>query len=516
MRNLVVCADGTWNTPEQETEGVPTPTNVVRLFNALAAEDADGSPQPRYYHPGVGSDGSRLSRFLGGTLGAGLGKNIMSAYRWLADQYEPDDRIYLFGFSRGAYTVRSLAGMIALCGLLNSHGLSESEVWERVERVYDRGYRGREPAAKWGQGVTFHLNAQGEPPDIYFLGVWDTVGALGVPNYLELFNLLDDTSKYSFHDTRLNRKTLNARQALALDENRASFSPTLWSDIADRPHVKQVWFPGNHGDVGGGHPKTGLSDGGLKWMVDEARDLGLAFDPVMCAQVTPNPHDVLHNSLQGVWAKLRSQPRNCPAVTPANGGTLVHPSALERQAHPPITQASYRPTRVLAPGDAVECPIYAAQQWNETGLYLEQGAVYRFKARGEWVDRSIKCGPGGVLDGQFQIGELAHLAGSMMGYFEGVFSRLTHNEQADFYGSRRIEDAPWFALIAQIANGEQPLADGTPAPHETIALDYEKIVGKDGCEYRVQHSGYLYGFANDAWHFYGNNRGSVTLIVERI
>ena len=514
MRHLVVCADGTWNTPDQETEGVPTPTNVVRLYNALAELDEQGGMQLKYYHPGVGSDGPWLRRLLGGALGAGLGKNIMSAYRWLADHYEPEDRIYLFGFSRGAYTVRSLAGMMTLCGLLDTQDLQEADAWEQVERVYDRGYRQREALAHWNQGMRFHVDPQGESPDLYFLGVWDTVGALGVPNYLELFNLLDEARKYAFHDTKLNRKILNARHAVALDENRASFAPTLWSDIADRPHVKQVWFPGNHGDVGGGHPETGLSDGALLWMLEEARALGLAFDPVMSAQITPNPRDVLHNALHGVWAKLRHQPRHCPAVIRANVPLPVHPSALERQSHPPIAQAPYRSTRILTPGARAECRIFAAQQWNETGLYLEQGVEYRFKAWGEWVDRRIKCGPAGVLEGQFQIGELAHLAGGMMGHLEGLFSRLSHNEQADFYGSRRVEEAPWFALIGQIANGEQPLADGTPAPHERIPFDYAALLA-GGFVYQPHESGYLYAFANDAWHFYGNNRGSITLSIER-
>ncbi|MBK1718432.1 DUF2235 domain-containing protein [Thiocystis violacea] len=515
MRHLVVCADGTWNTPEQETEGVPTPTNVVRLFNALASQSVDGSAQLGYYHPGIGSDGSRLGRFLGGTLGVGLGKNIMSAYRWLADQYQPGDRVFLFGFSRGAYTVRSLAGMVALCGLLKTRDLAEPAAWEQVERIYDRGYRHREPISRWDQGMAFHSDAHGEPPDVHFLGVWDTVGALGVPDYLEFFNLLDDSSKYTFHDTKLNRKILNARHAVALDENRASFAPTLWSDISDRPHVKQLWFPGNHGDVGGGHPETGLSDGALKWMMDEAQDQGLAFEPLMAAQITPNPRDVLHNSLQGVWSRLRHEPRACPALVPMNVGTLVHASVLERQTHPPIAQAPYRPTRLLAPGELAECRIYAAQHWNHTGLYLEQGVRYRFRAQGEWLDSRLKCGPAGVLEGPFQIGRLAHLAGSMMGSFEGLFARITHNEQADFYGSRRVEGAPWFALIARIANGEHPLADGTPAQHESIEFDYAALVG-DGWEYQPRGSGYLYGFANDAWHFYGNNRGSLGLSLQRV
>ena len=112
MRNLIVCCDGTWNTPDQRENGVPVPTNVVRLYNAVAAADASGNGQLRYYHPGVGAEGSLFDKALGGGLGVGLDHNIKSAYRWICDDYQTDDRLFLFGFSRGAYTVRSLAGLL--------------------------------------------------------------------------------------------------------------------------------------------------------------------------------------------------------------------------------------------------------------------------------------------------------------------------------------------------------------------------------------------------------------------
>src|ERR1041384_6013331 len=117
MKRLIVCCDGTWNTPEQEENNAPCPTNVVRLFNSLADQDANGNEQLNYYHPGVGTDGSLLAKTAGGMYGEGLDKNIKSAYSWLANHYEDGDAIYVFGFSRGAYTVRSLSGLIGRCGL---------------------------------------------------------------------------------------------------------------------------------------------------------------------------------------------------------------------------------------------------------------------------------------------------------------------------------------------------------------------------------------------------------------
>jgi len=503
MRNIVICCDGTWNTPEQETDGVPTPTNVVRLFNAVAEKDAKGHQQVKYYHPGIGSEGGLWDKVGGGGFGVGLGKNIMSAYKWLGANYRPMDRIYLFGFSRGAYTVRSLAGMMFICGLLDLRNLPDDEVWKRVDAAHKKGYRERAPKSKWAKGMKFHTGVK-----VHFLGVWDTVGALGIPNDLAILNLLDRVDKYQFNDTTINKGILNARHAVAIDERRATFAPTLWTGKgAERPTVKQIWFPGVHCDVGGGYPQTGLSDGALRWMMDEASALGLGIDRKMAKQVQPSSSDVLHDSLKGVFKMLRSEPRSAPLFSKSNKSAF-HPSALERFADPPITQGPYWPTRSLKPGESTTVPVYAAEPWNYTGVYLEQGVAYEFEANGQWVDRSVKCGPGGTDDGKFQAGELFHLAGQLLGQAEKLFKKVRHDEQADFKGTRRYEQHPWFMLTGAIANAGSPRSDGGRVPMETIAIG-------DGCTYRPKRSGYLYCFANDAWHFYDNNKGSVELTVKR-
>jgi len=160
-------------------------------------------------------------------------------------------------------------------------------------------------------------------------------------------------------------------------------------------------------------------------------------------------------------------------------------------------------------------PIYAVQPWNETKIYLKTGAQYLFAASGKWLDRDIKCRPEGPKAGTFQPGELVQAAGSLLGKVEELYQKLTKDEEADFRGTRREENMPWFALVGVIANGGNPTNDGSPAPHETF------LVG-GGCEYPatvvggVQKPGYLYCYANDAWHFYDNNRGSVTLTVKRL
>lgn len=511
MGNLIVCCDGTWNTPGDKEGVVPSPTNVVKLYNALALADAGGVEQQRYYHPGVGTEGNFFEKLAGGGMGEGLDQNVKSGYRWLAGKYRPGDRIWLFGFSRGAYTVRSLGGMISRCGLLDASdpALADKDIWAMVDDLF-AAYRKKKtlkPTAK----RRFHNTPADATPqgtmDIHFLGVWDTVGALGVPDDVALINLIDDPAKHSFHDTDLSMKVTHARHALAIDETRQSFMPTLWTNIENRPTVKQVWFPGVHSDVGGGYAHCGLSDGALKWMIEEAQAQGLAFRDRIIDQVRPDPRGLLHDSCIGVFAKLKTRPREVPKFEQdAVGKGRLDASALDRHLDPPLDQGDYWPSRAVAPGKPAQMSIYARERWNATGLYLEAGVTYRFAAEGEWLDASIACGPGGTEDGRFHVGEIVHLAGSLIGDIEGLFRKLSRNQQADFFGTRREEGAPWFSLIGVVANGWRPKGDCNTLPHQTF------LIGKRAT-FTPLESGYLYCFANDAWHFYDNNRGSVRLTV---
>ena len=509
MKRLIVCCDGTWNTPDQTDGGVPAPTNVVRLFNCVTEADAAGVEQVKYYHPGVGTDPGLLSRVAGGGLGLGLDRNIMSAYRFVAETYAAGDEIYLFGFSRGAYTVRSLGGMIGRCGLLDTAGLDEATVWSRVQDLFDNDYRKPSPggpAAGGRDGWAFRAPPAGEPGiPIRFLGVWDTVGALGIPDDMALLNLLDGFRDRSFHDTELGSGVQTARHAVAIDERRASFQPTLWTNVAPGRDVRQLWFPGVHSDVGGGYADTGLSDAALQWMVEEAGAAGLAFDPQLLAQIAPRHHGTLHDSLSGPFALLPTKPRCAPCL--ADGADL-HASATARYGNPPITQAPYRRTRILGPGESVSLDVFAADPWNDTGLYLEAGVTYAMTATGQWLDKSVPTGPAGSNDGKFHIGELAHVVGSAIGQAESLFKYFTKNESADFIMTRRHEGFPWFCLVGAVANGTGVDPDGKPIPHETWAIG-------DGGPRTPGKSGYFYAYANDAWRFYGNNKGRVRLTVTR-
>lgn len=505
MKNMIICCDGTWNTPGEQEHGVPTPTNVVRLYNAVATHDGAGTPQHRYYHPGVGTGKSWWDKTIGGGTGKGLEANIKSAYRDLCDHYEPGDNIYLFGFSRGAYTVRSLCGFIACCGLLKCAALpAASDIWGSIDRLFQAGYRRKsETRDDWDQaGLMFH-NAAGASIPIRFLGVWDTVGALGIPDDLALLNLIDNLHDFTFHDTGLGAAIQSARHAVALDEMRASFQPTLWNAGADRD-AREIWFPGAHSDVGGGYAETGLSDGALLWMMEEAQHCGLAFNPAIAAQVRPDPLGVLHDSCQGVFAALPTQPRGSPRLA---GAGPFHASALARQATPPIHQGAYRQEVLLPPGGTLRLDIFSAQTWNPSGLWLEAGRSYRFTATGEWLDSSIRCGPGGTDDGNFQLGEIAQLAGSALGKVEGLWKKLSGNQAADFRFTRRHENMPWFCLVGAIANGSGVDAKGHTLAHETFEIGA-------GCTYTPAKSGYFHAYANDAWNCYGNNRGRVSLCIE--
>ena len=507
-RNLVICCDGTWCTPEQEMGSLPCPTNVVKLHNLCLADDQ----QLTYYHPGVGAEGTLLERVLGGGIGLGLCRNILSAYRWLCVHYHTEDQIFLFGFSRGAYTVRSLGGLVARCGLLDLSATSERRAWELIEKVYDRGYRKRQPLAEWSAGCRF---LEGDLPDgqvgIHLIGVWDTVGSLGVPDDLVLLDqLLDQPRKYRFHDTELSARVRHGRHALAIDERRASFAPTLWTG-GPRPadgSLQQIWFPGTHSDVGGGYAECGLSDGALKWMIDEASALGLRVNQALARQLAPDPRGLLHDSATGVWKHLRTLPRAVPLLARSNVGTHLAPQVWERHRLPPLMQAPYWPTRVLRPGQSASVPVYAREHWNASGLYLEAGVSYDFAASGEWLDSNIACGPAGNEDGKFNIGEVAYLFGNAIGEAEGIYQRLTGKQGSDWWGSRRREDAAWFALIGMLANQPNMDASGTAIEGQTFVIG-ERV------QVTPERSGYLYCYANDAWKFYGNNRGHVTLTVSR-
>ena len=271
-KRLIICCDGTWNEPNDKTKGNDAddtePTNVLKVVRGIAPVDKDGIPQVVYYDAGVGTLGF-LDRFLGGGLGVGISKNIQQAYRFIANNYHEGDELFLFGFSRGAYTVRSLAGFIGTVGLLDKKYL------RHVAAAYS--YYRLQPAKRPGSAQEGRLKAFTRRQDIpiKFIGAWDTVGALGAPTPV-LRRLT--RSMIGFHDTQLGRRVQNAYHALAVDEKRRPFQANLWTGTpASGQTIEQLWFPGVHSNVGGGYRDTTLSDVTLKWMTDRATSHGLEF-----------------------------------------------------------------------------------------------------------------------------------------------------------------------------------------------------------------------------------------------
>lgn len=291
MKNIVICSDGTWNSPDQEQA-----TNVLRLSRAIAPGVQGGTKQVVFYDWGVGSDRKKLT---GGMSGAGIDKNIQDAYRFLVHNYNPGDRLYFFGFSRGAYTVRSLAGFIRNCGLL------KREHADRIPACYAH-YRKRSKGSHPESTASCALRTKYAVADrtpIRFIGVWDTVGSLGVP--VTFWGLLDN-DEYLFHDVSPSSIIETARQALAIDENRDDFAVVPW-DPKPGIDLKQVWFAGVHADVGGGYEDNcRLSEIPCRWILDEAKAAGLAVEPHLPDALRDQPGAKQHKQPTGIY-KLRGK-----------------------------------------------------------------------------------------------------------------------------------------------------------------------------------------------------------------
>jgi uncharacterized protein (DUF2235 family) len=287
-KRIVFCADGTWQAPVNNT-------NVYRLYKALTVT----ADQVTYYDDGVGADVTGLNRILDGAFGQGLLQKIQDGYTEIAHVFEPGDEIFLFGFSRGAYTARSLAGMIAICGL--PAGAFSNNCVTQAFAAY------RDPVNR--ASILAGLTACGlGPATIRMVGVWDTVGSLGIP---AIFGGVDEKI-YGFLDTGLHPDIKNAYQALAVDEKRAQFPATLWTSApAAGQTIEQVWFSGCHGDVGGGTALGGGVDAGTRlcditmgWMLTKAQALGLTMDPTAAAQYRTLPAAFALDAIRETWSPV--------------------------------------------------------------------------------------------------------------------------------------------------------------------------------------------------------------------
>lgn len=330
MKRLAIFCDGTWNSADQEEDGSPTPTNVVKLAMRVAKRDGATS-QLTYYDQGVGT-GNSLDRLTGGAFGKGLDDNLHAAYRFLMLNFETGDQLYLFGFSRGAYTVRSLAGMVRKCGILRRDATHR---YRDAIQLYGDLRHPDDPIATDFRRQN-SVVAESTIP-IRMIGVWDTVGALGIPVQGLRWLTAD---RYRFHDVQLSGTVQLACQALAIDERREAFEAARWAyKKKEGQIVEQVWFCGAHSDVGGGYPREDgslSSDFSLAWMRDKARDAGLIIDPEADARyaVHADHHAPLHNSRTGLY-------RLSPAIDRVIG------LAAEDKSQPDENSTRFDPTQSL-------------------------------------------------------------------------------------------------------------------------------------------------------------------------
>ncbi len=549
-RRIVILCDGTGNRPPDPAD--PAASNIWKIRQALVEDET----QTVWYDPGVGTGTSRPARALaaferwsgrigvpgvswigslGGRLsvafegmtGTGIGENILDGYREVVRQYRPGDRIYILGFSRGAYTARCIAGVIARCGMLKAGNLRYAPAVVDLYRAR-RGLSERVPI----RPDFLHLlddpahpgSAEHRHPHvpIEMLGVFDTVASLGAPLWGWWFTLR------GFRNLSLSTNPVpNCRHvyhALAMDERRATFFPTLfwrppkgargWNET-----LLQLWFRGAHADIGGGYPETGISDITLGWMLGHARDRALSVKDEALAALRPDPLARLHDETtrQPFWQVMGTWPRwaRLDAGPPSDAsGIAVHESVFARAAT--VAAAAGRCELLdLAPGARMDFVTEAHRQWDRTGLVVRgrgsPDAWYRLTYRGgRWRDRDgPPCGP----DGEAEV-------------------ETWRNLRWWFRGRRRLPRVRWMTLCATVAGPRRwklrelplrlalrylfrrgpwlllsevaPLGENLAAPGATLLLRSDRA------------DGMLHLFANDLWQTARNNSGALDLSIERL
>jgi uncharacterized protein (DUF2235 family) len=378
-KTIIFCADGTWNGPGEDVgELGAASSNVLKLYLSLAGDDVNDDMSSfrtadeqersllntageciqiaKYLH-GVGDTRNWLAKLIGGSTGAGLITRIVRGYTFLSRNYVPGDRIVLVGFSRGAYTARALGGMVATQGLMDPEqsNLADKDIAYRLGSAVWADYRRRKSASDPSAAARlesvlndlpgFFTNAAAIPMvgpiSLACIAVWDTVGALGIPVYNMNSERID---LFQFADTALSSAVQTGLHAVAVDEQRADFSPTLWN--LDPGRIVQMVFPGAHADVGGGYPQgaeSGLSDGSLQWMCEQLAAQGVLFRPTPLAGLAPNPLGPAHQPwTEPVWRFAPHALRNTIQGLPPHASFTQRLGQLV-QADPQLPPAPYAP-----------------------------------------------------------------------------------------------------------------------------------------------------------------------------
>ena len=338
-KRIVFCCDGTWDNTDSETN--------VHIMNQ-ALKTVPGKQQV-LYNDGVGADRLPIEKLLGGAFGTFLFERVKRAYGDIAISYDKGDEIVLFGFSRGAYTARSVAGMITAVGLPTKPLRDDF-----VDIAFDAYRKKDERPALLASLARYGMDAA----KIAMLGVWDTVGSLGIPSVFGL----SDSLLYGFLDTGLHPDVVNAYHALAIDERRLQFPPTLWTTApAPGQTVEQVWFSGVHSDVGGSYAEKALSDITLGWMMAKAKALGLEFEDGVFEQYQNLDSAHAVGTIHESWSPINLAPKsrdidktamlaNSVAIRCA-GGVGYAPENLDLVNGVP--DSTYTSVQVVQPPDVV-------------------------------------------------------------------------------------------------------------------------------------------------------------------
>lgn len=427
-KRLVFCFDGTWNKLSADV-----PTNVAKIAQMVCPIDNDGKPQIVYYDEGIGTNVWKGRRMYEGATGKGLMDKLRAAYRFLIFNYEPGDEIFAFGFSRGAFTARSFLGFIRHAGILDVVSANKIDEAIQLYRHAPAGQTGEESEEalkfrfRYCRGVCVskadrEYRWRQDPEsmsrellllDLKYLGVWDTVSALGVPQPVPFSKSIND--KYGFHDAVLTSKIASARHAIAIDELRPTFRHVGFgrkkvaelNDLAaeeretpfeewELPYMEK-WFPGVHGAVGGGGARRGLSDFTLQWILTGARRAGLCVrsdDDAQTFRMSPNSFDHLQNTAASsrfsrAVAKVRGL-LHSPRKGPTHGDEIAL-STFQRWHAAPELLPDRKPYR---PG-ALKEVAQAMDDWPYAGM--PEFKSEHILIRGDYLSRLAKdwCGEAG-------------------------------------------------------------------------------------------------------------------------
>lgn len=523
MKNVVVLVNGTWNDDDNQERSLLT--NVVWLRELCDCTAISKNDQIVRYMDGVGSGGF-VDKVLGGVFGRGLKKGICAAYQAASEEYEIGDQLYFFGFSRGAYTVRTAADMIAHVGLVDLQGIEDHDKRDEICQTLYRVYKNEADVSELGDVPFYNAatpqTAAGKTP-VHLIGVWDTVGTAGIPDHYKALNFFDGVSEgHNWANMLLSDVVRNGRHAIGMDEYRESFSPAFWTDengeMINDDRVKQLWLCGVHTDIGGGYENRDLGNIAMRWMTEEAMDLGLLIDPNPVRPILKDrAFGVVNDSMTSVFKKMWSRPRGVPNVSDPANAHLFHPSVLTRHSHDERPSFPDWATEEMIKGQSVQRVAKAAKRWSPLRVFLEPSKTYEISAKGVWKDLSREYEPDGTWINQ-PSGIMSKILDAH-NFPKAIATVARQLRRTSPYrrvpGAWRVPESKAFMLMGVVANGHGVLQERDvtlPEPHTMFEIGNSVRIGA-GTANSFANSGYLYCFPNDVWQKYDNNSGTMNITI---